>query len=44
MWAARYWAPVYFAARYWSEVGADPVPFSPGWAVTATQVPFMESR
>lgn len=32
MWAARFWAPVYFAPRYWSETGAAPLPFNPAWA------------
>lgn len=25
MWTANYWAPNYFAAFYWAEVGADPI-------------------
>ena len=29
MWGAKFWAPRYFAARYWAEVGADPVAGAP---------------
>lgn len=30
MWCARFWNPRMFAERYWTKVGEDPPPPTPG--------------